>query len=107
MICLSFVMAGIKRKKFQLGSLPKGGKSGKYKGKVPMDKKFMASVKSAKQTFKLGKMHHTSKGASSLGKLLGKQKIEVKLYEDKSGKAKIKIPNRVTFSIKKATSKRR
>jgi len=105
MISISSFMV-IKRKKFELGPLPKGGKSGKFKGKVGMEQKFMASIKEGKATFKLGKMHHSGKGTAGLGKLLGKAKIDVKLYQDKkSGKAKIKIPNRVTFSIKKATKR--
>lgn len=100
-------MAQIKRKSFELGKLPKGGKSGKFKGKVPMSEKFMAKVGTGKKTFQLGKVHTTkSSSASSLGKILGKQKVEVKLVAGKDGKAKIVIPKRVTFNIKKATTKR-
>jgi hypothetical protein len=93
----------LKRKKFELGKLPTGGKSGKYKGKVPMDRKYMTKIGSGKQTFKLGKIHTTKGGASSLGKLLGKSKVELKIYQAPNGKARIVIPKRVTFNIKKAT----
>ena len=98
-------MAQIKRKSFELGKLPKGGKSGKFKGKVPMSEKFMAKVVTGKKTFQLGKVHTTKASASSLGKILGKQKVEVKLVAGKDGKTKIVIPKRVTFNIKKATKR--
>ena len=98
-------MAGIKRKSFEIGKLPKGGKSGKFKSKVPMNQKFTAKIGSGRKTFQLGKVHTTKASASTLGKILGKQKVEVKLVAGKDGKTKIVIPKRVTFNIKKATKR--
>jgi len=93
----------LKRKKFELGKIPSGGKSGKFKGKVPMNQKFTAKIGSGRQTFQLGKLH--SKKGGSLGKLMGQTKVNLKIYQDNNGKVRIKIPKRVSFNIKKATRK--
>ena len=91
----------LKRKKFELGKLPTGGKSGKYKGKVPMNQKFTSKIGTGRQSFQLGKLHSTKK--QGLGKLMGETKVSLKIYQDTNGKVRIKIPKRVSFNIKKAT----